>query len=79
MPRPKDRRKTKTAGPRGAGRLPPSDPLRPGMPAPDSITGVKEVERDGKVFRIIKTSETDSYDDEPADEDKPRQKHRPKR
>lgn len=78
MPRPKDSRKTKTPGPRGARMLPPIDPLRRGMPAPDSITGVKQVERDGKVFRIIKTSETDSYD-VPADEDKPRRKRTPKR
>ena len=78
MPRPKDKKKTKTAGPRGARALPPIDPLRRGMPALDSITGVKEVERDGHVFRIIKTNETDSYD-EPAEEDKPRRKRRPKR
>lgn len=77
MPRPQDKKKAKTTRPRGARALPPMNPLRPGMPAPDSITGVKEVERDGKVFRIIRTNETDAYD-EPAGEDKPRRERRPK-
>jgi hypothetical protein len=35
------------------------------MPALDSITGIKEMKRGGKVFRIIKTTETDSYDEPP--------------
>ena len=80
MTRSKDKKKkTETAGPaRGARALPPMNPLRPGMPAPDSITGVKEVERDGQVFRIIRTNETDAYD-EPAEEDKPRRKRGPRR
>ena len=77
MPRTKDKKKTTDGGQRGAQALPPLDPLRPGMPAPDSITGVKEVERDGQVFRIIKTNETDAYD-EPAAQDSPRRKRKPK-
>jgi hypothetical protein len=44
---------------------PPLDPMRRGMPAQDSIVGVKEVTRGGKTFRIIKTSELDEYDRTP--------------
>jgi hypothetical protein len=33
------------------------------MPAPDSITGIKQIKRGGKVYRIIKTNETDAYDE----------------
>lgn len=36
------------------------------MPAMDSITGVKEMKRGGKVFRIIKTNEVDEYEEPPA-------------
>jgi hypothetical protein len=32
------------------------------MPAPDSIIGVKQIKRGGKVYRIIKTNEMDAYD-----------------
>jgi len=52
---------------------PPLDPLRAGMPALDSITGVKEMRKGKKVIRIIKTDEVDSYE-EPA-----RSKRRSKR
>ncbi len=55
-------KKTKIALPKDAPALPPLDPLRTGMPAQDSITNIKEVEKGGKVFRIIKTSEADAYD-----------------
>lgn len=41
---------------------PPLDPMRRGMPAQDSITGVKEMTRGGKTFRIIKTDEIDEYE-----------------
>lgn len=41
----------------------PLDPLRRGMPAQDSITGVKEMKQGGKVYRIIKTSEVDEYEE----------------
>ncbi len=47
-------------------RLPPLDPMRPGMPAQDSIVGVKEMKREGKTFRIIKTTEMDDYDRPPG-------------
>jgi hypothetical protein len=47
-------------------KVPPLDPLRTGMPAQDSITGVKEMKRGGKVFRIIKTTEIDEYEEPPA-------------
>lgn len=53
-------KKKKPAG--GAKLKQPLDPLRRGMPAPDSIIEVKEMTRGGKTFRIIKTSETDEYD-----------------
>jgi hypothetical protein len=38
------------------------------MPALDSIVGVKEIERGGKTFRIIKTTEMDDYDEPASDE-----------
>lgn len=38
---------------------------RAGMPAPDSITGVEQMERGGKVYRIIKTREVDAYEQPP--------------
>ena len=41
---------------------PPLDPLRAGMPAIDSITGVKEMRKGRKIIRIIKTDEVDSYE-----------------
>ena len=41
------------------------NPLRAGMPAPDSITGVEQMKRGGKVYRIIKTREMDAYDKPP--------------
>jgi hypothetical protein len=40
------------------------------MPALDSITGVKQIKRGGKVYRIIKTNETDSYDEPVQSNDK---------
>ena len=50
---------------------PPLDPFRRGMPAPDSIVEVKEFKREGKPFRIIKTTEMDEYDRPPAKRKKP--------
>ena len=50
----------------GSQKVPPLDPLRRGMPAQDSVTGVKEMKREGKVFRIIKTTERDEYEEPPA-------------
>ena len=57
------KRKTKIALPKDAPALPPIDPLRTGMPAQDSITSIRVVEKGGKAFRIIKTAETDAYDE----------------
>jgi hypothetical protein len=39
------------------------NPLRAGMPALDSITGVKEFRKGKKVYRIIETNEMDEYDE----------------
>jgi hypothetical protein len=61
----KKRSKTKT-GVSGSEISPPLDPLRRGMPAQDSIISVKEMERAGKVFRVIKTDEIDEYEERPA-------------
>jgi hypothetical protein len=61
----------------GAGRTknttarPPLDPLRTGMPAIDSITGVDEFRKGKKVFQIIHTNEVDEYERAPS---KPRRK-----
>ncbi|MGI8735321.1 MAG: hypothetical protein ACR2LM_18705 [Pyrinomonadaceae bacterium] len=63
--------KTKTRAPRPNKPL---DPLRAGMPALDSITGVKEMKRGKTVFRIIKTTEVDAYDKL----DRPKEKERNK-
>jgi hypothetical protein len=65
MPRAsKKKKRTKVSG--GSQISPPLDPLRRGMPAQDSITGVKEMKRGGKVYRIIKTVEVDEYEEPPA-------------
>ena len=42
------------------------DPLRAGMPALDSITGIGEFRRGKKVFRIIHTNEVDEYEPVPS-------------
>ena len=55
------KKKSSKAG--GGTKAPPLDPLRRGMPAQDSIIGVKEMKRAGKVFRIIKTTEVDEYEE----------------
>lgn len=36
---------------------------RAGLPAPDSVVEVREMERGGKTYRIIKTDERDEYDE----------------
>lgn len=56
-------KKKKSSG--GSKPRPPLDPMRRGMPAQDSIVGVKEMTRAGRTFRIIKTSEMDEYDRAP--------------
>ncbi|MGH9873645.1 MAG: hypothetical protein ACRD9S_14445 [Pyrinomonadaceae bacterium] len=73
MPRSRKKKKDTKAG--GGSQInPPLDPLRRGMPAQDSIIGVKEMTRGGKVFRIIKTDEIDEYEERPA---KSQRKRRP--
>lgn len=61
------------APPKDAPLSPPLNPLRAGMPAMDSIIGVKEVRKGKKVYRIIETSEMDEYERTP-----PKGKRRPK-
>ena len=63
MPRSSGKKRAARRRPDDAQMIPPLNPLRTGMPAPDSITGVKQIKRGGKVYRIIKTNETDSYDE----------------
>lgn len=63
MPRPPSRKKRAPVSPEKSVSVPASlDPLRTGMPAQDSIIGVKEYKKRGQVFRIIKTTEQDAYD-----------------
>ena len=62
-------RSKKTTGARSAKKAPaspPLDPLRTGMPALDSITGVDEFRTGKKVFRIIHTTEVDEYEPAPS-------------
>jgi hypothetical protein len=65
---PRSSRKKKKGGAKAGGgshASPPLNPLRRGMPAQDSILGVKEMKRGGQVYRVIKTTEIDEYE-EPA-------------
>lgn len=62
MPKSSGKKRANTCQPKESTVSPPLNPLRAGMPALDSITGVKQIKRGGKVYRIIKTSETDAYD-----------------
>lgn len=41
---------------------PPLNPLRTGMPAMESITGVEEFRKGKKLYRIIHTNEIDEYE-----------------
>jgi len=69
----KSKTKTKSASrPARKKPAPPAlDPLRAGMPAQDSITGVEQYGTGSKALRIIHTSERDAYDPDPA---KPKKK-----
>ena len=60
----RSKRKKKTGGhpPKKTTTSPLLDPLRTGMPALDSITGVDEFKKGKKVFRIIHTKEVDEYE-----------------
>ena len=59
------RKKAATRRSKKATAGPALDPLRAGMPALDSISGVDEFRKGKKVFRIIHTNEMDSYDRAP--------------
>ena len=65
MPRTKGKKKEGARPAPGTPGVTGLNPLRAGMPAPDSITGVEQMERGGKVYRIIKTDEVDAYEEPP--------------
>jgi len=73
MARSKPKTKTASRPARNKPLSPPLNPLRAGMPAQDSITGVDEYRSGKKVLRIIHTTERDAYDAIP---EKVRQKKR---
>jgi hypothetical protein len=62
MPRSSGKKRSGKLPPKDAPLSPPLNPLRAGMPALDSITGVKEFRKGKKVYRIIETNEMDEYD-----------------
>ena len=66
MPRSKGKRKTGATAAGDAAGARPLNPLRAGMPAPESIKSVEEVELGGKSYRIIKTDERDEYEEPPG-------------
>jgi hypothetical protein len=64
MPKPSDKKEPDPAGSQDAASTHPDDPLRPGMPAPESILSEKRFRsRTGKTYRIIRTNESDSTDE----------------
>lgn len=63
MPRPPSKKGHGDAPPAQDEASPKLDPLRRGMPAQDSIVEVREYKRGGKVYRVIKTTEKDAYDE----------------
>jgi hypothetical protein len=66
MRRSKRTKKVGTRRPAKEKARPPLDPLRAGMPALDSITGIEEFRRGKKVLRIIHTNEIDEYEQPPS-------------
>ena len=66
MSRSKLKKKIRARRPKNGAARPPLDPLRAGMPALDSITGIDEFRRGKKVFRIIHTNEVDEYEPVPS-------------
>ena len=66
MAKAKLKKVTKTRKPKKTPASLPLDPLRTGMPALDSITGVDEFKEGKKIFRIIHTNEVDEYERAPA-------------
>ena len=75
MPRTKGKQKNAAKRAGDAAEAAQLDPQRAGMPAPDSITEVRQIERGGKVYRIIRTNEVDEYEEPP----KPKRKRARKR
>jgi hypothetical protein len=71
--RPK-RAKAAAAGSQDESAIDSLDLLRTGMPARDSITGVKEFRKGDKVYRLIETNEVDEYEEPP----KRKQRQHPK-
>jgi hypothetical protein len=65
MARSKQKNKIGARRSKQAPASPPLDPLRAGMPALDSITGMDEFRKGKKVFRIIHTNEVDEYEQAP--------------
>jgi hypothetical protein len=65
MPRSSGKKKSSALQPKDAPLSPPLNPLRTGMPAMDSIIGVKEVGKGKKVYRLIETNEMDEYERTP--------------
>jgi hypothetical protein len=63
MPRSSRKKRGSKLAPKDAPISPPLNPLRAGMPALDSITGVKEFRKGKKVYRIIETNEIDEYEE----------------
>ena len=81
MPRPSGKKRssrssssTPPAPPEDAPLNPPLDPFRTGMPARDSIIGVKEFKKGKKVYRIIETNEIDEYEEQTPPPGKRRRK-----
>ena len=74
MPRSSGKKKARTTGKSDTPASPPLNPLRTGMPALDSITGVKEVRIGKKVYHIVETNEMDAYDKPQAPKNKRRRK-----
>jgi hypothetical protein len=65
MPRAKSKKKSGPPARKKALDIPPLNPLRAGMPALDSITGVEEFSKGKQVYRIIHTNEVDEYEERP--------------
>jgi len=65
MPQAKRKKRTSASSAKTPGASPPLNPLRAGMPALDSITGVDEFRKGKQVYRIIHTNEVDEYEQSP--------------
>lgn len=61
------RKKRTPASAKTAVTKPTLNPLRTGMPALDSITGVDEFRKGNQVYRIIHTKEIDEYENQPQE------------